>query len=281
VRGALLITAAMLIFSCVGPFVRAVALPVSVIICFTSGFAALLLFGWFMLRGDTGSLNIKGQRRWIVLSAFSLFGNVFCYFQAYRLTTMANTVITHYTAPVFAALLAPILLGEKWERVTGFALIISMVGLLLIAGDVAPGRENLAGTVFGMVSGFFYGFSIVLGKKLLRSCRAPVIMLYQCALIACLALPFALFESWDLTTGKILGLGTYSLLVCLLAAGLYLRGLRHVEAQHAGILAYSELLFVVLLGVLIGETPGLSVFAGGLLIAFSGWIVLRAESQRA
>jgi drug/metabolite transporter (DMT)-like permease len=281
VRGALLITAAMLIFSGVGPFVRFVSLPVTVIMCCTSGLAAVLLLCWFMFRGDVGSLNIRGQRRWIVLSAFSLFGNVFCFYQAYRLTTMANAVITHYTAPVFAALLAPILLGEKWERVTGVALIISTAGLILIADDVAPGQAHLAGTALGLASGFFYGFSIVLGKKLLRSYRPPVIMLYQCAIIACLALPFALLAPWGLTTGKLLGLCTYALLVCLLAAGLYLRGLRHVEAQHAGILAYSELLFVVLLGVLLGETPGVSVVAGGFLIAVSGFIILRAESRRA
>jgi drug/metabolite transporter (DMT)-like permease len=280
VRGALLITAAMLIFSGVGPFVRAVALPVAVIICCTSGLAALLLLCWFMFRGAVGSLNIRGQRLWIVISAFSLFGNVFCFFQAYRLTTMANAVITHYTAPVFAALLAPVLLGEKWERVTGIALLISTFGLVLIAGDVAPGPEHLAGTALGLASGFFYGLSIVLGKRLLRSYRPSVIMLYQCALIACLALPFALLEPWSLTTGKLLGLGTYALLVSILAVGLYLRGLRHVEAQHAGILAYSELLFVVLLGVLLGETPGVSVIAGGFLIAISGYIVLRAESRR-
>ena len=277
----MLITAAMLIFSCVGPFVRAVALPVSVIICCTSGAAAVLLLLWFLLRRDAGSLHIKGQRRWLLLSACSLFGNVFCYFQAYRLTTMANTVITHYTAPVFAALLAPLLLGEKWERVTGIALLISTVGLFLIAGDVAPGQAHLAGAFLGLASGFFYGFSIVIGKKLLRSLRPPVIMMYQCAVIACVALPFTFVEPWGLTAGKVLGLGLYSLLVCLLAAGLYLRGLRHVEAQHAGILAYSELLFVVLLGVLVGETPGLSVLAGGCLIAVSGYIVLRAESLRA
>ena len=280
-RGALLITLAMFIFSGVGPFVRSVALPVPVIICFTSGLAALLLFGWFAFRGALGSLNIGGQRRLIGFAAFSLFANVFCFFQAYRLTTMANAVITHYTAPVFAALLAPLLLGEKWERVTGIALVISTIGLVLIAGDVAPGQAHLAGTALGLASGFFYGFSIVLGKRLLRTLRPPVIMLYQCTLISCMALPFALLEPWNLTAEKLLGLFVYAIVVCLLAAGLYLRGLRHVEAQHAGILAYSELLFVVVLGVFLGEIPGARVVTGGLLIAISGFIILRAESRRA
>ena len=279
-RGALLITVAMLIFSGIGPFVRAVALPAAVIILFTSGLSAVLLLGWFMFRGAGGSLNIRGQRRLIVLSAFCVFGNVFCFYKAYQLTTMANAVITHYTAPVFAALLAPVLLGEKWGRVTGIALLISTAGLALIAGNIEPGQAHVAGIALGMLSGFFYGTSIVLGKKLLCSYPPPVIMLYQCAIIAVLALPFALFEPWDLSMGKLLKLGIYALLVSLLAAGLYLRGLRHVEAQHAGILAYSELLFVVLLGVLLGETPGVSVVAGGFLIAISGFIVLRAESRR-
>jgi drug/metabolite transporter (DMT)-like permease len=280
VRGALLITAAMFIFSSIGPFVRTVALPVPVIICITSGLSALFLLTWFIIRGDISSLNIRGHRRWLLLSAVCIFGNVFCYYHAYRMTTMANAVITHYTAPVFAALLAPFMLGEKWERVTGIALLISMAGMVLLAGDVSLGKAHMAGTALGMVSGLFYGISIVVGKRLVSVYRPSVIMLYQCAVVASLALPFAAAASWSMTTGNLLVLCAYSVIVGLMAAGLYLKGLRHVEAQHAGILAYSELLFVVLLGVLLGETPGARVVAGGVLIALSGWVILRAESRR-
>jgi len=281
VRGVLLITAAMLVFSGIGPFVRAVKLPAAVIICCSSGLAALILWGWFFSSGSVRSLNVRGQRRWLLVSALSLFGNVFCFYQAYRLTTMANAVITHYTAPIFAALLAPVFLGEKRERVTGFALIISTAGLVLIAGDIAPGPAHLAGTALGMLSGLFYGISIVVGKRLVRYCPSRVIMVYQSSILTCVAFAFALPETWQLAAGDFLMLGVYGLAVCLLAPALYLRGLRHVEAQHAGILAYSELLFVILLGVLLGEIPGVNVITGGILIAISGFIILRAESRRA
>ncbi len=280
VRGALLITAAMFVFSSIGPFVRTIALPVSVIICITSGMSALFLLAWFVCRGGLGQLDIRGHRRWLLVSAACIFGNVFCYYHAYRMTTMANAVITHYTAPVFAALLAPLMLREQWERVTGIALLISMAGLLLLAGDVSLGRPHMAGTALGMVSGLFYGISIVVGKRLVSRYRPPVIMFYQCMLVSGLALPLAAPGPWAMTAGTLTVLCAYAVVVGLLAAGLYLQGLRHVEAQHAGILAYSELLFVVLLGVLLGETPGVRVVAGGVLIALSGWVVLLAESRR-
>jgi len=280
VRGALLITTAMLIFSCIGPFVRAVELPPAVIICCSSGLSAVLLLAWFALRGALSSLNIHGERRWLLVSALSLFGNVFCFYHAYRLTTMANAVITHYTAPIFAALLAPVFLGEKRERATGLALVTSTAGLILIAGAIAPGPAHLAGSALGLMSGLFYGISIVVGKRLVRVCPPTVIMVYQSSILPCAALPFALLEPWQPTADSLLLLAAYGLAVCLLAPALYLRGLRHVQAQHAGILAYSELLFVVLFGVLLGEKPGANVIAGGLLIAISGWIILRAESRR-
>jgi len=151
VRGALLISAAMFIFSSIGPFVRTVALPVAVIICITSGLSALFLLAWFVVRGKLDALDIRGYRRWLLLSAACIFGNVFCYYHAYRMTTMANAVITHYTAPVFAALLAPFMLGEKWERVTGIALLISLAGMVLLAGDVSLGRAHMAGTALGTI----------------------------------------------------------------------------------------------------------------------------------
>jgi drug/metabolite transporter (DMT)-like permease len=73
----------------------------------------------------------------------------------------------------------------------------------------------------------------------------------------------------------------YALVISILGVTLYLKGLRHVEAQHAGILAYSEPFIVVLIGMLFyKEELTLKLLIGGIMIIYSGYLILKAEANR-
>ncbi len=73
----------------------------------------------------------------------------------------------------------------------------------------------------------------------------------------------------------------YSLIISILGVSLYLKDLRQVEAQHAGILAYSEPVIVIMIGILFySELPTMKLLIGGLMIIFSGYLILSAEAKR-
>jgi drug/metabolite transporter (DMT)-like permease len=282
VFGGLLITLSMIIFSLLGPFVRYVKLPPLVIIFHTSFFSFVLLLFYFIWTNKQKSLIIRNDVLWMIMSALFLLGNVYTYYKAYTATTMANTVLTHYTAPIFAALLAPALLREKLERITIISLVISMTGLFLIASNgLAISTPHFEGIAYGVLSGFFYGVAILISKKLTNRFHPFVILFYQCAIISIVIAPFLKTFQYTITPEYLLLLILYSVIINLLACFLYLKGLSYVEAQHAGILAYSEPVLVVLIGILFyNEIPTARILLGGLLIAYSGYLILKAEARR-
>ncbi len=282
-RGGLLITLSMFLFSWIGPFVRYIDLPPTVIIFHTSLFTALILIFYYAGSGKLKDLLVKKYLLWLILSALFVFANVYMYYKAYQATTMANAVLTHYTAPIFAALLAPIILKEKLERITVISLVISMSGLFLIASakGIAIGSQHLAGIIYGSLSGLFYGLSILVSKRLVQHYQPFVILFFQCVLTAIIVAPFLKGFAFSMNLESLMLLIAYTFIVCLLGVFLYLKGLITVEAQHAGILAYSEPVIVVVLGFLFyREVPTVKTIVGGLLIIISGALILRAEAQR-
>lgn len=283
VTGGLIITLSMVIFSFIGPFVRNVALPPLVII-FHTNLCALLAAGVYLLyTRQLRRLIISDLAVWMLLSGLLTLGNTYTYYKAYSLTTLANAVLTHYTAPIFAAALAPMVLREKLEAVTVVSLLISMTGLVLIAYQgLAIGSQHLAGIGYGALSGLFYGLLIVISKRLTERFTPITIICYQSAMtVACLG-PLLPRLDYTMTPQYLAGLAGYGLIVCLGAGLLYLNGLRYVEAQHAGILAYSEPVLVIIIGIMLyHEVPTYRIIVGGLLIVFSGYLILRAEARRA
>src|SRR3989344_7164323 len=127
-KGAIFVIAATLIFGLMGIFVRSLDMPSQVIVFFSFLTPAVVLFFFFLLNGKP--LIVAKRYIWIVaaLGAFNILNNFF-YFQAYVNTTISNAVLTHYTAPIFVALLAPLVLKERLEKITIAALVISIIGL--------------------------------------------------------------------------------------------------------------------------------------------------------
>lgn len=280
--GGFLITLAMVLFSLIGPFIRFTDLPPLAIIFYSTLFTSTILFVYLLSTGKAAELLIGKRFFWLLISSLCLLGNTYTYFTAYKITTLANAVLTHYTAPIFTALFAPVFLKEHLEKTTVTSLATASVGLFLIASnDLALSRHHLTGILYGSFSGFFYGMLILVSKKLVCFFSPFVILFYQCTVTAILLFPLMVTPQYAISHQQAGLLLIYALLISILAVTLYLKGLRHVQAQHAGILAYSEPVIVVLIGIFFfKEALTLRLFTGGLLILFSGYLILRAEAKR-
>jgi len=198
--GGFLITLSMAIFSMIGPFIRYVNLQPIVIIFYSTLFTSILLFSYFLFYKKLKKLFVGKQIWWLVISALCILGNTYTYFTAYKITTLANSVLTHYTAPIFTAMLAPIFLKEKLEKTTVISLIIASIGLFLIASNyLAINSQHIKGIIYGSLSGFFYGVLILISKKLVRSLDPVVILFYQCTVTACILFPLTSQPSFSIT----------------------------------------------------------------------------------
>jgi len=277
------IIAAMLIWSTWGPIIRWLALPPAVVLFYTSLIASFIVPTFLRIRGE---LDLTGVREvwWLfALLALSSITNNITYFYALAHTTVSNAVFTHYTAPLFVAVLAPIIIAERLQKVTLISLPIAALGMTLIVlsgGGFSMGSANAPGIIAGTVSGIAYAFIIMYSRKLsqmLMHHKAVVILLWLTTIVMA---PFALVMNYHISVRAATLLMITGVFHSTTAPLLYYNALKKVIAQHAAILGYMEPLAAIPLAYLfLSETPTKIALFGGVLILFSGYLVIHSRMQ--
>jgi drug/metabolite transporter (DMT)-like permease len=272
---------AMLIWSTWGPIIRWLDLPPAVVLFYTSLVASFTVPAFLKARGE---LELSGVRKawWLfALLALSSITNNITYFYALAHTTVSNAVFTHYTAPLFVALLAPIIISERLQKVTLISLPIAAFGMTLIVlseGGFSMGSAHTPGIIAGIVSGIAYAFIIMYSRRLsqmLLHHKAVVILLWVTAIATA---PAALVMDYHINARAAMLLMITGVFHSTLAPLLYYNALRKVIAQHAAILGYMEPLAAIPLAfLLLAETPNLLALFGGILILFSGYLVIHSR----
>jgi len=276
------IIAAMLIWSTWGPMIRWMALPPVIVLFYTSLIASFSVPAILAFRGEL-SLGGISKVWWIFgLLAISSITNNVTYFYALGNTTVANAVFTHYTAPLFVALLAPFVISERLQKVTIFSLPIALLGMVMIVvanGGLSTGGPDRSGIIAGTVSGVAYAFIILFSRKLSRMLmhhKAVVILLWITTLVLA---PAAFLTEYHLNLRLLALLTITGLLHSTLAPLLYYSALRKVMAQHAAILGYMEPMSAIPMAyLLLAETPRVADLLGGVLILFSGYLIIQSKS---
>lgn len=282
VKNYLKIVLAMLIWSTWGPMIRWMALPPVVVLFYTSLSAGFIVPAVLRMRGDFphAVFSTKSWHLFVGLAAASILNNL-TYFYSLGHTTVSNAVFTHYTAPVIVAVLAPFLIAERLQRVTLIALPVAAVGMALIVlagGGLSLSSTHLPGILAGTASGVGYAFVIIISRQLSR------MLLHQKAIIVLLWITIAATAPAALSADYTIGMRTGALLLITgvmhstTAPLLYFSALRQVLAQHAAILGYIEPLSAIPLAFLfLSEKPPLAALFGGLLILFSGYMIVRSK----
>jgi len=281
-KGSLLIISAMTLFGLVGVFVRSINIKAEILLFASS---ALLTFGllvYYVISKKIGDLWNGKIMVWYLLVGLFLIGNVYSYLRAFSLTTFSNAVLSHYLAPVIAALSAPIIVNETIENRTKWALVISIIGLFLMSYEnLKMGNVHMIGLAFGLISAVFYGISINIVKRLLNNNATPLsIIFYQSAIPAILLIPFISRSAFAIINGRIGLILLYTLFATLIPVVMLFAGVKHIKAQHVGILAYSEVVAAILFGlILFNEIPSSSTIMGGVLILLSGFMIIKSKTH--
>jgi drug/metabolite transporter (DMT)-like permease len=282
VKNYLKIVLAMLIWSTWGPMIRWMALPPVVVLFYTSLSAGFIVPAVLRMRGDFphAVFSTKSWHLFVGLAAASILNNL-TYFYSLGHTTVSNAVFTHYMAPVIVAVLAPFLIAERLQRVTLIALPVAAVGMALIVlagGGLSLTSTHLPGILAGAASGVGYAFVIIISRQLSR------MLLHQKAIIVLLWITIAATAPAALSADYTIGMRTGALLLITgvmhstTAPLLYFSALRQVLAQHAAILGYIEPLSAIPLAFLfLSEKPPMMALFGGILILFSGYMIVRSK----
>ncbi len=275
-KGALLIILAMSIFGFIGIFVRFLSLPSQTIVFFNFLITSIMLFAFILVK-DRRMLNAKKYLVVLILLAAANVLNNYFFFQAFVLTEISNAVLTHYTAPIFVALLAPVLLKEKIEKITVLALMLSALGLLVMSyHSFSFHSKDFSGIMYGTASGLMYAFVIIAVKHLSGNMPIYPINMYQSFFGALFLAPFTLNSGLNIGASKIFMLLLFAFIFGITATLLNINGIKRVKSQHAGILAYIELVAASIYAfIFFLEIPNLTTVIGGILILFSGYMIIR------
>jgi drug/metabolite transporter (DMT)-like permease len=187
-------------------------------------------------------------------------------------TSVARVLFILAAAPVFAALLAWVALGEPITRRTVFAMALALAGVTVMLG--APGEGNLTGDCLAFVVALAFAAVIVISRWRHDVSMAPATCLSQFILVA-VFLPFA--SPGEIGGGDIgwlaaLGIGQIGLGFVFLTLGA-----RLIPAAQVGLITLLE----VVLGPLwvwlaLDERPSTLTLAGGAIVIVAIVIQTRA-----
>jgi drug/metabolite transporter (DMT)-like permease len=291
--GYIQIITAILLWSSLGIFIRKVEIPLLGLVFYPAAISAALQL---ILLSSTGNLKktLKADNSrhrvflFIVVPACT-FANTFLFYFAFTHTTISNAVLSHYTAPIFVALMAPVFLKEQSHKTTWIAILLSSLGLWLMLwmpssdGAMSLSAGERKGVIAGACSGLAYALIILMLRTLASKYMSIVIIFIQNGMVAIFLLPFILnisVPSQSLPYLFILGV-----VHSTIAPILYTQGFKRVRANEAAILGYFEPVGATILAfVFLHESPGIAALIGGSLILLSGYLIFKgafkAISQR-
>lgn len=142
-----------------------------------------------MLSGRRLSSLVSGQPLLQVARSSVHWIAQLCWLIALTLMPLAQLFAIEFTAPLWVAVLAPLLIGERLTSFRVVAALLGFVGAVIVA---RPGIEPLgAGAMFAAVCALGFALSMVATKRLTRTDDAFVIIIYMTAIQSVLGLLLA------------------------------------------------------------------------------------------
>ncbi len=228
------------------------------------------------LGGVIGYLAGLGRpSRWSVIIGLGALAPLYIvYLMAIPRIGAAMASILLYTAPIWVALLSPVLLGERPGRSGYLGVALGFLGVVLVGYQ--QGDADIFGILLGLASGVSYGLYILLARLAqLRGASSLEVGLYAIpfsALGVLLVLrpdtlPGGCEVYWSLYLGVV---------ATLLPYVLHTKALSMVEAYRVSIVSLVEPLSATILAyIVLGERLTLLQAVGGLLILSASYTVVR------
>jgi drug/metabolite transporter (DMT)-like permease len=180
--------------------------------------------------------------------------------------------LTHYTAPIIVAFLAPLFLKEIITRRIILVIIIASIGLWIMLDGLSLKENQMTGIIAGLVSGLSYAVIIIFLRLHSHKFHPLMLSFLTNAFIAILLAPFVR----EIPLHAIWSFLIVGIVHSTIAPILYYKGLKLVTANRAAVLGYLEPVCAITFAMLfLGEYPSAISLIGGALIIFSGYLTLK------
>ncbi len=261
----------------------------ALITAFSGHFLALLPLAFYLLvrKGISGlKISKKGLLYSIILGALTKGIFKLANDTAVTLVGVATSSILMYLAPVFTAIMSMVFFKEKLRVYQHFAVILNLIGCILMVsgGNFVELNISGLGLVLGVLSGFLYALTTIIGKVATGGDDPETMtfymLLFSAITMGLFAKPWEHLELFTNSTFLFWAL-LNSMSTGLIANLLYLKGLgMNVDASKATIIASGEVIIATLSGVfLLNENINL-VGTVGIIIMLGSIVLMNINIPR-
>ena len=197
-------------------------------------------------------------------------------------TSVAASVVLVSTQPVFVAILAYLLFGERTSPLSFAGILAALAGTAVIAGDDSVGSAALLGNALALVGAVTIAFYVLIG----RSSRTGGIgvlpysvVVYSAAALALLPVGL-LFEVrlWGYSGETWLWLWAITLGPQIMGHTVFNWALRYVEASViSGTILAEPVVSALLAWLILSEKPGVATVVGGAVVLSGLFLLLRGR----
>jgi len=206
------------------------------------------------------------------------YAGMVAWFFGVTLVPLAELAALQFTMPLFAMVLAIVLLGEKADARRWAAAAVGLAGALVI---IRPSVDGIsAGALVVVLAAALYATSYVITKRLAATESGNAVVFWMNVVVLVVsAVPAFLFwrtPGWaDAPMLLLLGISGYTTHYSLT------RAFKQADVGFATLFDFLRLPFSAAFGyVLFAETPVAWTFAGAVLIFAAAWYVTWAETAR-
>ncbi len=216
----------------------------------------------------------RGRTLWVALASGAALGAHFGFWiSSLDYTSVAASVVLVTTQPVFVAIFAYLLFGERTSPLSVAGILVAVAGTAVIAGDGSYGSAAFLGNALALAGAVMVAVYVLIGR-FARSRGVGVlpyvITVYSSASATLLVVAvLSGTQLWGYPAETWLWLGAITLGPQIMGHTVFNWALRYVEASIvSGAILAEPVVAVLLAWLVLSEKPGaLTVIGGGVVLA--------------
>ncbi|MEM9765350.1 MAG: DMT family transporter [Pseudomonadota bacterium] len=271
--GMILLVASAVTYSTAGVFTKGVEAGAWTVIFWRGVFAALATAAWAASRCSLRQEFFEMGWAGLAVGVIGAAGTA-AFISAFKLTSIANVALIYAVAPLLAALLAWLTIGERVTRRTALGTAGSIVGVaIIVAGSV--GSVNLVGDGLALVMTV-----AMAGIMVLYRARPDTPSAGPSVLQSLLLFPFAiaLGSPFQAQFDEIAILAAFGILFAIASVTLA-EGAKRIPSSQTALLGALETPLAPLLALLIlVEVPSVATLIGGAIVLVAVLASMRKHS---
>jgi drug/metabolite transporter (DMT)-like permease len=265
-------------------FIRLAEAPAIAVAFWRCALGAAVLLPPALVRGDRFP---RGRALYVGLASGVALGAHFGFWiSSLDFTSVAASVVLVSTQPVFVAVLAYLVFGERTTPLSFAGILVALVGTAVIAADRTVGSAALLGNVLALVGAVTVAVYVLIGRSS-RTGGVGVlpysVVVYSAAAVT--LLPAALFFDvplWGYSGETWFWLAAITLGPQLMGHTVFNWALRYVEASViSGTILAEPVASALLAWLILSERPGLLTLLGGAVVLAGLYFLLKGRPVQA